>query len=88
MKLYGMKEGGLPKRVATAHPDGRVERDGQVRNAVSAAATTLTRGIPTRGWHSFPDDPVTKRRLSHRYKEYLAQRSIEDDDDEADDDDV
>ena len=87
MKSNGMKKDGLPKRVATARPKGRVELDGQVYNAVSAAAMALTRGIPTSGWHFFLVDPVTKRRLSHLYKEYLAQRSIEDDDDEDDDDD-
>jgi hypothetical protein len=78
---------GLTDRVATVLPDGRVELDGQVHNSVSAAAMTLTRGIPTSGWHFFLVDPVTKRRLSHLYKEYLAQRSIEDEDDDEDDDD-
>jgi hypothetical protein len=78
---------GLTDRVATVLPDGRVEIDGQVHNSVSAAAMTLTRGIPTSGWHFFLVDPVSKRRLSHLYKEYLAQRSIEDEDDDEDDDD-
>ena len=77
---------GLSDRLATVLPDGRVELDGVIHNSVSAAARTLTGTIAANGWYFFLVDPVTKRRLSHLYKEYLAQRSIEDDDDEDDDD--
>jgi hypothetical protein len=77
---------GLSDRLATVLPDGRVELEGVIHNSVSAAARTLTGTIAANGWYFFLVDPVTKRRLSHLYKEYLAQRSIEDDDDEDDDD--
>jgi hypothetical protein len=77
---------GLSDRLATVLPDGRVELEGVIHNSVSAAARTLTGTIAANGWYFFLVDPVTKRRLSHLYKEYLAQRSIEDDDDEEDDD--
>jgi hypothetical protein len=78
---------GLSDRLATVLPDGRVELDGVIHNSVSAAARSLTGTIAANGWYFFLVDPVTKRRLSHLYKEYLAQRSIEDDDDEDDEDD-
>ncbi|NQW61283.1 MAG: DUF1524 domain-containing protein [Deltaproteobacteria bacterium] len=77
---------GLSDRLATVLPDGRVELEGVIHNSVSAAARTLTGTIAANGWYFFLVDPVTKRRLSHLYKDYLAQRSIEDDDDEDDDD--
>ena len=84
-KLYPMSLAHA-ERIATVLPDGRVELEGVSYNSVSAAAKSLTRGVSANGWYFFLVDPVTKRRLSHLYKEYLAQRSIEDDDDEDDDD--
>jgi hypothetical protein len=74
-------------RVATVLPDGRVELDGQIHNSVSAAAKSITGGVSANGWYFFFVDADAKRRLSHLYKEYLAQRSIDDDDDDEDDDD-